>query len=95
MLPIVWAWDARADLVNFLDILGTAILPPHTVCRTLFRRPSKGWRSSPWRGASEGFLGRVLGTREIVAHPNYVIVYRVEIDRVRVINVLHARQHYR
>ncbi|OZB68722.1 type II toxin-antitoxin system RelE/ParE family toxin [Thiomonas sp. 13-64-67] len=37
--------------------------------------------------------GRVSGTRELVAHPNYIVVYRVT-DRVEVLNVLHARQRY-
>ncbi|VFR23152.1 YafQ toxin protein [plant metagenome] len=38
--------------------------------------------------------GRVPGTREIVAHPNYVVVYEVRADRIEVMAVLHARQEY-
>mgnify|MGYP003641520470 FL=1 len=38
-------------------------------------------------------VGRVAGTREIVAHPNYVVVYLVT-DRIEVAAVLHARQEY-
>jgi len=38
--------------------------------------------------------GRVAGTRELVAHPNYVIVYRVTETTIEVLSVLHARQHY-
>ncbi|MHB9456494.1 type II toxin-antitoxin system mRNA interferase toxin, RelE/StbE family (plasmid) [Pseudomonas amygdali pv. morsprunorum] len=38
--------------------------------------------------------GRVLGTRELVAHPNYVLVYRVTLERIEVLNVIHARQEY-
>ncbi|KPX89125.1 type II toxin-antitoxin system RelE/ParE family toxin [Pseudomonas meliae] len=38
--------------------------------------------------------GRVSGTRELVAHPNYVLVYRVAIERIEVVNVIHARQEY-
>ncbi|WDR37922.1 type II toxin-antitoxin system RelE/ParE family toxin [Pseudomonas serboccidentalis] len=36
---------------------------------------------------------RVTGTREIVVHPNYVVVYRVT-DRIEILNLLHARQAY-
>lgn len=38
--------------------------------------------------------GRVAGTREIIAHPNYIVVYRVLSDRIQVLNVLHAHQRY-
>ncbi|UQW68681.1 type II toxin-antitoxin system RelE/ParE family toxin [Pseudomonas avellanae] len=37
--------------------------------------------------------GRVPGTREIVVHPNYLVVYRVT-DRIEVLAVLHARHAY-
>ncbi len=38
--------------------------------------------------------GRIPGTRELVAHPNYIIVYRVLADCIEITNVLHARQQY-
>ena len=37
--------------------------------------------------------GRVSGTREIVVHPNYIVVYRVT-DCIEIVHVLHARQEY-
>jgi toxin ParE1/3/4 len=37
--------------------------------------------------------GRVRGTREMVVHPSYVVVYRVKRDEIEIIRVLHtARQ---
>jgi toxin ParE1/3/4 len=38
--------------------------------------------------------GRVPGTREVVAHPNYIVVYRVLGDCIEITNMLHARQQY-
>lgn len=38
-------------------------------------------------------FGRVPGTREIVVHPNYLVVYRVT-NRIEIVTVLHARQEY-
>jgi toxin ParE1/3/4 len=38
--------------------------------------------------------GRVPGTREAVAHPNYILVYRVAGDVVEILNVVHSRRQY-
>jgi toxin ParE1/3/4 len=38
--------------------------------------------------------GRVEGTRELVAHPNYIIVYRVTDNAIEIVSVVHARQQY-
>ncbi len=38
--------------------------------------------------------GREPNTREAVAHPNYLIIYRVELTSVVIVAVLHARQQY-
>lgn len=39
-------------------------------------------------------IGHLEGTREIVAHPNYIVVYRVLADMILVTGVVHARQQY-
>ena len=42
-----------------------------------------------------GRPGRRWGTRELVVHPNYLVIYRVEPGRICVVSVRHARQNYR
>ena len=41
-----------------------------------------------------GRKGRQAGTRELVAHPNYIVVYDVTGDMVRVLRVLHAARQW-
>ena len=38
--------------------------------------------------------GRVPGTRELVVHPNYIVVYQVGSDVIDILRILHSRQQY-
>jgi plasmid stabilization system protein ParE len=38
--------------------------------------------------------GRVAGTLELVAHPNYVVILEQTLDTVTVLEVLHATMQY-
>ncbi|WP_122390848.1 type II toxin-antitoxin system RelE/ParE family toxin [Pseudomonas savastanoi] len=41
-----------------------------------------------------GKPGRIVGTCELVAHRNYILVYDVVDNAVRVLRVLHAARHW-
>ena len=41
-----------------------------------------------------GRLGRVTGTRELVAHANYIVIYDVVGDTVRILRILHAARQW-
>lgn len=41
-----------------------------------------------------GRPGRVVGTRELVIHPNYIIAYRVRADVVEVLRVQHVARRW-
>lgn len=41
-----------------------------------------------------GRPGRVAGTRELVAHQNYILIYDITQDLVRVLRVLHAARQW-
>jgi len=36
----------------------------------------------------------VADTRELLAHPNYWIIYRVTISAVEIVDILHTRREY-
>lgn len=90
MLPIVWRAAARADLTQIIRFI--AEQDPQAA-----RRLKSRLESVVLPLAEHPYLhrpGRVPGTRELVAHPNYVLVYRVAADCIEVLSVLHSRQEY-
>lgn len=41
-----------------------------------------------------GRPGRVIGTRELVVHQNYVLIYDAVNDQVRILRVLHSAKQW-
>ena len=39
-------------------------------------------------------VGRMPGTREMVVHPNYLVIYREDVHDVIILRVLHAAQRW-
>jgi toxin ParE1/3/4 len=42
----------------------------------------------------QGRIGRVKGTRELVAHPNYILIYRVVGKVAEILRVKHAARKW-
>lgn len=89
-LPIVWRAAARRALTQIIRFI--AAEDPAAA-----RRMKMVIESAILPAADHPYMfraGRVAGTREIVAHPNYIVVYRVTDTRLEVVSIVHARQHY-
>ena len=90
MLPVVWRARAR-------DSLAAIVLHISEHNPSAARRIKALIEEAVLPAATHPYLfrpGRVPGTREVVAHPNYIVVYLVAADRIEVVQVLHARQQY-
>lgn len=90
MLPVLWRAEAQADLAAILEFIAdrnpqAALALYDAVERVVSQLPHHPYLYR---------LGRVSGTRELVAHPNYIVVYRVAVTSIEVISVLHSRQQY-
>ena len=90
MLPVFWRAEARANLSSIIRFIANESPPAARRMRGLIEDSVLPAAEHPYLYHS----GKVPGTREIIAHPNYIVVYRVTADRIEVVNVLHARQEY-
>ena len=91
MLPIVWRESADADLAKIIDYIGQF---DESAAERLWHR----LRESVLPLSEHPYLyrqsERVPGLREVVAHPNYVVLYRVKADCIEVVSVVHARREF-
>jgi len=89
MLPVEWSPFARRDLTEI-----------HYYIEQDSRAAAENLRRSI-EDSVETLLpimphafrpGRIPGTREYVVHPNYIVVYRVDSDAIRILRVVHGRR---
>jgi len=91
MLPVIWTPSARDDLAEIVDYISDDNPAAafrlqdrlETVVLPLSENPLM-YRQSD----------RLPDCREIVAHPNYIVLYRVTLDCVQIVRVVHARRAY-
>ncbi|WP_375452739.1 type II toxin-antitoxin system RelE/ParE family toxin [uncultured Devosia sp.] len=90
MLDVQWTDEAVKDLAELLDYIA---FDNQGAAERLNRQLDQSIRVAC--EFPSGFKpGRIAGTREIVAHPNYIVVYRVSEERIEIVSVLHARREY-
>lgn len=86
---IEWRPEARAELWQILNYIGDRNVAAAIDLSQAIEAATSALPEHPYLYR----FGRVPGTREIVVHPNYLVVYQVT-DRIEIVSVLHARQQY-
>ena len=90
MLDLIWEPEADDQLNAIADFI--SLQNPAAADRIvgLIHNGVERVRRFP----ESGRPGRVPGTRELIVHPNYIVIYRVTDAAIDVLRVLHARQRY-
>lgn len=88
-MSIHWHDDAIADLLELITYIAERDPQAAQRLRTRLEAAVATVAEHPYLHQ----VGRVPGTREIVIHPNFIVVYQVT-HRIEVTSVVHARQNY-
>lgn len=90
MMELFWTPEAIQDRDDIYDYIEADNPAAALALDELFSEKASRLVDHP----NLGRLGRVTYTRELVAHQNYVLVYDVAGDQVRVLRVLHAARQW-
>lgn len=90
MLTVIWRDTALQDLLLITSYIFERNPVASLEMEDLFTQSAEKLVDSPYIGR----VGRVGGTREFVVHPNYILVYKIEIDSLHIIRVLHGKRNY-
>ena len=90
MLRLEWTDEAANDLELIVDYISDFNLEAALRLRQRLLSCAERLPDYPYIFPR----GRVPGTREALAHPNYILIYRVGGDAVEILGVIHARQQY-
>lgn len=89
-LPVVWQQTAREDLAALIRFIAGHNTYAARDLRQRIEASVLPLADNPYMGRP----GRVPGTRELLAHPNYWVIYQVGTATVAIVDVLHARRQY-
>ena len=87
---VEWLPEAEADLAAIVDFIFADNPMAAIELEAHAFHSAETLAALPYLGRS----GRAAGSRELIIHPNYMIVYEVYPQKITVLAVLHTRQAY-
>lgn len=90
MQTIRWSDEATTDLVDIIDYIEQRNAIAAQSLLSAIERSTENLPLMPYLFRP----GRVAGTRELVVHPNYIVLYQVGSDAIDILRILHSRQQY-
>jgi toxin ParE1/3/4 len=89
-VKVTWtheAYNDRSEIYNYIE----GVNPIAAVnMDEMFEKRVTQIASHPMIGRT----GRIEGTREFVIHPNYVIIYDIKGDYIRILGLLHTSRQW-
>ncbi|MDO9617705.1 MAG: type II toxin-antitoxin system RelE/ParE family toxin [Pseudomonas sp.] len=85
-MKVIWAPEALQDRLDIWEYIATESPSAAVHMDKLFSAAA----STPADFPQKGRLGSVAGTRELIPHENYRLVYQAETDAVWILALVHV-----
>lgn len=89
-MKVAWTFEARADRHAIYDFIEKDNPSAALALDELILERTIQLTTYPMLGRP----GRVSSTRELVVHPNYILIYDIGSNTIRIIRILHAAQQW-
>jgi len=89
-VKLVWTRTASTDRKEIREYIAQADPVAALALDELISQKASGLVDHPGLGRP----GRVTGTRELVLHQNYILIYDTSADLIRLLRVLHAARQW-
>lgn len=89
-MELFWTPEAKQDREYIYDYIEADNPAAALKLDELFAKNAEHLLAHPGLGR----IGRVSGTRELVLHPNYILIYDIAGESVRVLRVVHAARQW-
>lgn len=89
-MRLIWRPSARGDLREIINFISDRNPDAAERLNVVIECAAEQLTLHPFMGRP----GRVPSSREMIAHPNYILIYEVGADHISILAVIHARQQY-
>ncbi|RYE31159.1 MAG: type II toxin-antitoxin system RelE/ParE family toxin [Sphingobacteriales bacterium] len=89
MLIVEWKWSAIEDLKEIIGYIAQFNPMAADMLESQILESSQRLSDHPYSGRD----GKADGTRELLVHANYFLVYKVT-SKIEIVNVVHTRKKY-
>lgn len=90
MYKLAWKKQARADLLEIVQYIAQDNPDAAEKLADEIEAKAAKLRENPKLFR----VGHKRGTRELVAHPNYLIIYRIQGETIEILRVKHTAQQW-
>ena len=89
-MEVIWSERAEQNLASIVEFIARDNVQAALEMDMLLQNAADGLAVFPHKGKP----GRVPGTRELVAHEHYILVYRLADNAVCIVTVLHTSMRW-